>query len=227
MKPQNLTLYATGDRDRWRTIIKNRHGRVIFVEVSIRDGTCKITDHCYVDRLRSGKYYAVPKKFVTMECAVSSLLSIIASELDRTYYGINYSRTHSDLSNKEFISAKLSEMQRTYRFLIFVAEGEPVNHTFPVLKTRFKNKLHRSIYLELHTCDVKTTITDCHYFDREYNSPVKAVPPTLSCISFDYSRSSILRLVNEELVCDFTDMLIVSDGSIDISKPMPFCGHIH
>lgn len=227
MKPQNLTLHATGDRDRWRTIIKNRHGRVIFVEVSIRDGTCKITDHYYVDRIRGGKYYAVPQKLVTKACAVKSLLNVISSELDRAYFGIEYSRTYSDLSNDEFISAMLSQMQRTYRFLIFVAEGEPVNHTFPVLKTRFKNKLHRSIYLELHTCDGKTTITDCHYFDREYNSPVKAVPPMLSCISFDYSRSSILRLVNEELVCDFTDMLIVSDGSIDISKPMPFCGHIH
>ena len=225
MKKQNLKLYATGNRDRWRTVIKSRHGRMIFMELSILGNTIKITGCNYVDRIRGGRYYATPKKLVTMECAVGSLLSVIASELDRTYYGINYSRTYSDLSNKEFISAKLSEMRRGYRFLIFTAEGKPVNPIFPVLKTRFKNKLHRSIYLELHTSSGKATVADCHYFDREYNSPVKAVPPMLSCISFDYSRSGILRLVNDELVCDFTDILFVSDGSIDINKPIPFCGH--
>ncbi len=225
MKKQNLKLYATGNRDRWRTVIKSRHGRVIFMELSIQDDSCKINDCYYVDRLRGGQYYAVPNKLITMECAVSSLLSIIASELDRAYFGIDYSRTYSDLSNDEFISAMLSQMRRGYRFLIFTAEGEPVNHTFPVLKTRFKNKLHRSIYLELHTSSGKATVADCHYFDRKYHSPGKAVPPMLSCIMFNYSRSGILRLVNEEFVCDFTDMLIISDGSIDINKPIPFCGH--
>lgn len=225
MKPQNLTLHATGDRDRWRTVIKNRHGRVIFMELSIQNDNCAITEFNYVDRIRGGKYYAVPQKLVTKACAVKSLLNVISSELDRAYFGIEYSRTYSDLSNDEFISAMLSQMRRSYRFLIFVAEGKPANHTFPVLKTRFKNKLHRSIYLELHTSSGKATVADCHYFDREYNSPVKAVPPMLSCISFDYSRSGILRLVNEELICDFTDTLFVSDGSIDINKPIPFCGH--
>ena len=227
MKPQNLTLHATGDRDRWRTVIKSRHGRVIFMELSINNGNYKITDCYYIDRLRGGKYYAVPKKLVTKECAASSLLNIIASELDRTYYGINYSRTYSDLSNDEFISAMLSQMRRGYRFLIFTAEGEPVNHTFPVLKTRFKNKLHRSIYLELHTSSGKATVADCHYFDRKYHSPGKAVPPMLSCIMFNYSKDSILRLVNEELCGDFTDIIFVSDGSIDIEKPIPLCGNIH
>ena len=41
-----------------------------------------------------------------------------------------------------------------------------------------------------------------------------------------YNRQAILNIVNKELNAAFTDVLFVTDGSIDIERETAICGNI-
>lgn len=118
-------------------------------------------------------------------------------------------------------------MEKNYNFLIFVGEGNPVNGIPSVIKTRFKNRIHRSIFLEMHyNCNGKGVITDCHYYDRIYKERDRVTPEALSTVFFDYNRQTILNIINNELNTAFTHIIFVTDGSIDIDNKQPLCGNI-
>ena len=51
-----------------------------------------ITEYYYVDRVKSGKYYAIPKKLRTLIFKFEKILSVIERELDRKYFGIDYDK---------------------------------------------------------------------------------------------------------------------------------------
>lgn len=88
-----------------------------------------------------------------------------------------------------------------------------------------KKKLHRSIFLELNYYkDGKGIVSQCYYYDRKYKrKDIKVTPPQLIRCFFPYSREGILDLLNHEICCDFTHM-IVTEG-IDIDSDMtPLCG---
>ena len=219
MHKQKLQLYYSVS-GALRCVIKNNHGRVIYFEIFI------VNDCFYIDRKRKDKYYAVPQKLKTKKFACNTLLDVIATQLDKKFYGIEIAYSSSELNRDEFIELKLREMRKGYKFLIFIGEGELTNGIPAVIRTRFKNRIHRSIYLEMQYRNGRGVITDCHYYDRIYKEKKQVIPETLSTVYFMYTRQAILNIINSELNASFTDIIFVTDGSLSIDKKTPLCGYI-
>ena len=221
MKKQSLTLYRARD-ETMRTVFKNHHGRLIFLALKVDDSICTIINHYYLDRAK----FTVAKKLKTRTFPFPELQTVIANELDRSFDEVNIVADLSDLSTHEFIHYRLSELNQGYRFLIFIGEGELVNGIPSILKTRFKNRIHRSIYLEMQYRNGKGVISDCHYYDKKYRRRT-VIPETLTTVFFDYDRSTILDVVNNELNTAFTHILFVTDGSLNIdNNEAALCGNI-
>ena len=106
-----------------------------------------------------------------------------------------------------------------------VGEGKSYNGLPVRLRTRLKTKLHRSVYVELeYYKDGKGVVKDCHYYDRQYRrQDVKITPSQLISCFFPYTRSGIMDLLNHEICCDFTHIIIISGIDID-SDTTPLCG---
>ena len=109
MKQSILTL-ENGSENSFRTIFKNRHGRVIYLEIEICEGFFIIKDCFYVDRNqgKSGnlRYAAKPRLLKTRSFSVDELLDVIATELDKRFYGVEFvSSKTSDLSIDDYIEA--------------------------------------------------------------------------------------------------------------------------
>lgn len=225
MKKQKLRLYKTIGGT-LRCVIKNNHGRVIYLELSQEDKVFIVNDCFYIDRKHQDKYYAVPQKLTTKAFLCDKLLNVIETKLDKKYYGIEIDYSTANHSTNEFIEKKLKEMKRGYKFLIFIGEGELRNGIPAVIRTRFKNRIHRSIYLEMQHRNGRGVITDCHYYDRIYKEKKQVIPETLSTVYFMYTRQAILNIINSELNASFTDIIFVTDGSLSIDKKMPLCGYI-
>ena len=228
MKRQNLIFesFKGENCQTYRSIIKTSHGRLIYIEIKINNGACHITDCYYIDRFE--REVIRPLKLKTYNFKTKKILDVIEQELDRKYYGIDFVNIENEyLNTRDYINIKLSQMTKKYRFLIFIGEGKTIGDLPVELKTRFKNKLHRCIYLKLQYHDnVSGVITDCHYYDKAYKRN-KVTPRFLNSIFFDYNRKSILEFINKELTCDFTDIIIITDNSIDIDNNlMPLCGSI-
>jgi len=49
---------------------------------------------------------------------------------------------------------------------------------------------------------------------------------TLTTVFFEYTRNAILNIINNELGTCFTDVIFITDGSIDIDKEVALCGNI-
>jgi len=202
------------------------------LELSIADEIYVITDCFYIDRNqnRTGaeRYSAKPRMLQTMNFHKDALLSIIEEELDKKFYGIQFMQTdQAELPLDQYLKVKAEGMSRKYKFLIMVGEGETYNELPKCLRTRLKNRAHRSIYIELkYYKDGKGVIDQCYYYDRRYKrQDIKVTPPQLISCFFPYSQEGILNLLNHEICCDFTHM-IVTDG-IDIdSNEIPLCGAI-
>lgn len=226
MKKQQLILYKTQSR-KYRSVIKTKHGRLIYLEMSKDSNSLSVKNCYYLDRIRGGEYYSSPQKFKTRNFSFDEILDVIASELDRKYFGVKITDKLADLNTTEFIDVQLKAMQRKYNFLIFVGEGELIQGIPSVIKTRFKNRIHRGIYLEMHyTGNGRGVITDCHYYDRKYKERSKVVPGMLSSVFFEYNRLAILHIINRELNTAFSHVIFVNDGSLDINNEVALCGNI-
>ena len=226
MNKQDLILHLMSSGT-LRTVIKNRHGRLIYMELTRSEDRYKVIDCYYIDRIRNGKYYASPKKLKTRSLTNKNILSVIANELDRKYNTMMITYKLHKLNRREFIDTMLREYINGYKFLILIGEGKTVNGIPEIVKTRFKNRIHRSIYIRMeYAKDGKGVVSDCHYYDRDYKSRSSVRPETLTSIFFRYDRKSILDMVNRELKADFTDIIFVTDGTIDISDKTPICGNI-
>ena len=226
MEKQKLVLHRINN-DSVRTIIKTKHGRLIFLELGIGAAKFNVKKCFYIDRIRGGEYYAVPQKLVSKKFSQAALLNVVTTELDRKYYDVEYSNEYIELSTDEFIEQKLMNLKRSYKFLIFIGKGEHINGLPSILTTRLANRLHRKIYLKIkYYKDGVGIIKDCYYFDRKYKARKKVVPQMLTSVFVKYDRRRILDIVNRELDCDFTDV-IIADNSIDIEKnTVAICGNI-
>ena len=183
--------------------------------------------HCYyLDRVKGGEYYTVPKKLITLNFRYDEICNIISTELDKKYYGIEITDKFTDLTKDEFIATYLKLMQRKYNFLIFIGEGELINGIPSIIRTRLKNRIHRSIYIEMQYQNSKGVITDCHYYDRKYKERSKVIPETLTTVFFKYNRQAILNIINNELNAAFSHIIFVTDGSLDIDNKVALCGNI-
>ena len=148
-----------------------------------------------------------------------SLIDVFKNELDKTFFGIEFSDTENHLSTEEYIKLK-TQVKTKYKFLILVND----NNTY---KTRLKNRIHRSILLEIVRNGNKGTIIDCHYSDRTYKRNNAYITPSgLTSITFDFSLYNILKIVNSELNCDFTDVIITQDSFGFNNSPLPICGSL-
>ena len=233
MKKSILELEAftsNGLANTFRTIIKTQHGRVMYLSLEINDADCIITNCFYTDRNQgrtgTARYSTKPLKLQTLQFPADNLLSVIEAELDKKYYGVEFIHTDSaELSLDEYLQAKSDGANNKYRFLIMVGDGGNYNGLPVRLRTRLKNKLHRSIYIELeHYKDDMGVIKECHYYDRKYKRlEAKITPPQLLSCFFPYNHEGILNLFNHELCCNFNH-IIVTDG-IDLdSNWTPICG---
>ena len=226
MNKQQLVLHKT-QSGTYRSVIKTKHGRLIYIEISKDNNSLSVKNCYYIDRIRSGEYYASPQKLVTRDFSYNEMLDVIASELDRKYFGVEITDKFADLTKDEFIALQLRTMQRKYNFLIFIGEGALIDGIPSVIRTRFKNRIHRSIYIEMqYRSNGKGVISDCHYYDRKYKERSNVVPETLSSVYFDYKRQAILNIINTELNTAFTHIIFVTDGSLDIDNKVALCGNI-
>jgi len=72
--------------------------------------------------------------------------------------------------------------------------------------------------------DGKGVVKECCYYDRKYKSTdAHVTPPMLFSCFFPYTREGILNLLNNEICCDFTHILITNGIDIDSDKT-PLCG---
>lgn len=227
MKRQNLILYSKGD-NLFRTVIKTKHGRLIYLELTNSGTKFTVMECHYIDRVKSGKFYAVPSKQQTKCCHVDELLEVVSSELDRQYYGLEFTDELVDLSTESFIKNRLLSFKCGYKFLIFIGEGEAMNGVPDKLKTRLANRIHRKIYLEIKRYDEhRGVVTKCCYYDRQYKSRNSVTPQMLTSVFIDYDRKSITDMVNREMNCDFTDLIIIEDTIDFDNSNYALCGNIY
>ncbi len=228
MKRQKLTLHKTCIGD-LRAVFKTRHGRIIFMLIRPCERDCLHIEKCYYVDRRNGQNN-IPKKFRTYTCRSDNILEVIAGELDKQFYGFEIidDTVSSSLPDTEFIQAQLKALHKDYKFLIFVGSKERYNGIPLILETRLKNRIHRAILLKLNFDHSNLgVVSECYYYDRAYKARTKVMPETLTSVFFEYNRETIISLVNHELNCDFTDVIFITDQSIDIENNIaPLCGNI-
>lgn len=203
----------------YHTIIKNNHGRKIYLRINRNGETITISYCFYIDRpLRNGSK-AIPQKWTTIKCNYSNLIDVLASELDKHFYGIEFYEKETHTSAEEYITHYL-QSNKKYRFLILVeCDG--------ILKTRLKNRVHRTIYFEIKQNGYRGLVQSCYYCDRRYKRDNQFITPfELKTIYFDYSTEKVLEIVNNELNCDFTDVIITRDTFGFEKSDIPICGSI-
>ena len=191
----------------YRAVIKTRHGRTLYLALELSEGVCSIVECFYTDRGQGRpKRLLEPKMLKTRRFPADKLLEVIASELDKTFYGVEYVQNDTaGLPLEEYLQRKADEANRKYRFLILVGEGERVNGL---------------------PKDGLGVVRQCSYYDRRYQQrAVPVTPPTLVSCFFPYTREGILTLVNQELCCDFTHILVTEGIDLD-SNTTPLCGAI-
>ena len=232
MQKSILELEASSSASAYRTIFKTSHGRTLFLSLAANGPICTITDCFYTDRNQgregAARYKARPQKLRTLQFPAENLLAVIEAELDKKFYGVEFVETgQTPLSLDEYLNFKTSKSNRKYRFLIMVGDGDSYNGLPMNLRTRLKTKLHRSVYVELaYYRDGKGVVQQCYYYDREYRRQgIKITPPMLISCFFPYTKQGILNLLNHEICCDFTHMLVTEGLDLD-SNTAPLCGAI-
>ena len=138
------TASCQGAFHRCRTVFKTRHGRTLYLSLELSGEVCTIVDCFYVDRGQGRpRRLLTPQKLNTRHFPADNLLEVIASELDKVFYGVEYVQTETaDMPLADYLYYKAKETDCKYRFLILVGEGGQCPNGLPMkLHTRLKNKL--------------------------------------------------------------------------------------
>lgn len=233
MKKSILKLEAFTNNSRiktFRTIFKTQHGRVVFLSLNFNGTNCTILNCFYIDRnqgkIGTDRYKSQPLKLQTFQFQTDNLLSVIETELDKKFYDVEFILTDTaNLSLDQYLQLKAESARKKYHFLIMVGDGDYYNGVPVLLRTRLKNKLHRAIFVELsYYKDGNGVVKQCHYYDRKYKrQDVKITPSLLTSCFFPYTHEGILNLLNHEICCDFTHMIVTSGIDLDSNKT-PLCG---
>ena len=208
MKRSVLELHSAGG-DTYQAFIKNNHGRKLYFKLSTFDKNCEITECFYIDRAKRTE----PKLLETRKFTFDELLTVIKNELDKNFSEYHFS-DNPVLTTEEFIEQVLHTEK--YNILIMLKNGN-------TLKTIFKNRFHRAIYLEIEVHDEKALIKECSYCD-ERGEGTTITPYSITTIYFDYNFTNILNIVNNELEGGFTDLLITENHTIKLDRAI--CGSI-
>ncbi len=223
------------DNNVFRTIFKTKHGRIVYLSLATDNDYCTIIDCYYADRMQvnseSQHCSSRPKMLKSKLFPDDKLLNVISEELDKTFSRVEFvTNESSTLTQAEYIDNWKKSVDHPCRFLILVGDGRTYNGLPSRLRTRLKNKLHRSVYIELAFYkDDKGVVKQCCYYDRKYKRKgVKITPPMLLKCFFPYTKEGIIELINSELCCDFSHILISGDTDIDIdNNTTPLCGYIY
>ena len=166
----------------------------------------------YLDRTD----FPEPKKLTTSICKLSSLLDVIKNELDKSFKEIQFD--DSIVVSKETLISTFME-GRKKKILIMLADGN-------VIRTVFKSKHRREIYLEIEVDDAENiaTITNCFYVDKRAKG-LKISPQGLITVRFPWGLQRLREIVNSELEGGFSDVLISSPNHT-IKLDRPICGSI-
>ena len=202
----NLIKNENGD---YHSVFKNNHGRRIYICLSIYDCKCEIIKCFYIDRSSRPE----PKKLKSFRFHIETLLNVCANELDKVFVAYELDDS-SVLSCEELISTETK--REKYNILIFIHEDD-------LLKTIFKNKYHRAIYLEIKKLQDKALIKTCRYCDNR-GEDTDITPYSLTTIYFDFSFTNLLKITNTELEGGFTDIVITENHTIVLDRPI--CGSI-
>lgn len=234
MKRLNLIMEATSSGT-YRSIFINSHGRLVYFEILGENDKWLVKDCFYVDRNRGAsgekRKQSVPLKQKTkvIKQDDESLILMLSKELDKLFFGVEFIENEDTLNMDAYEYADYYDSQNEkYYFLIFQGFGDIVNDKLPTrLVTRLKNKLHRSVYVEIeYIGDNKGFIKECYYYDKAFaKKGRKVVPPKLHSVYVEYTREAIINLFVNELDCYFTDIIVVLDGSLNLEENLtPACG---
>ncbi len=167
-------------------------------------------DRCfYIDRTKRPS----PKNLITQNCTLTDLPKVLATELDTPIGGVEM--CEDSVSKENLISGYLKSQKP--KILILHSEGG-------ILKTVFKNKFRRVIYLGITLEDGVATISECHYVDPR-GKDLKISPQGLITVRFEFSLHKLLEVVNCELEGGFTDAVICEQSTVVLGTK-PICGSI-
>ena len=232
MKRKKIIFEKVSTSSAYRCLLKNQHGRKIYMKLKTENEKWIISECWYIDRNigKTGdkRKSAEPLLWKTKETDsnIKNLKRMLVDELDMTpFLEIDFIENIDtiSLSPEDYISHHTAEDK--YRFLILI-KSETEQGIF--LESVFKNKTHRRIYIKLalHK-DKKAYIVSCHYCDRVYKQYEKKTPETLvEGYIENTERNVILRWFNSQFTCDFNAVLYVSPDDIEINKNRAICGNI-
>ena len=231
MQRKKIIFEKVGASSAYRCLLKNQHGRRIYIELNVNTDNIKILECWYCDR-NMGKTgdkrkSAEPLLWKTKETDsnVKNLKRVLVEELDMTPFGdisfIDNEDTIS-LTEEEFISRHTANDK--YRFLILVQRKTKKG---VMLETVIKNKVHRRIYVNLSLQKEKNAyiLDECYYSDRTYKLNERKMPETLvNGNTKGLQREDLIQWFNEQLTCDFNAVLFVSPEDIKLDKCKAICG---
>ena len=206
---KKLILYKDGERAAYHATFKNNHGRKLYLHVVVAQGHCLIDGCFYIDRTKRPS----PKNLITQTCMLTDLPRVLATELDTLVGGIEL--CEDPASKEELISGYLKS--RKPKILILHSKGG-------ILKTVFKNKFRRVIYLGIALEGSIATISECYYVDPR-GKDLKISPQGLITVRFEFSLHRLLEVVNCELEGGFTDAVICEQSTVALGTT-PICGSI-
>ena len=231
MQRKKIIFEKVGASSAYRCLLKNQHGRKIYMELKIGNKEWIISECWYIDRNigKTGdkRKSAIPLLWQTKEidCNIERLRYVLVEELDMTPFGdisfIDNEDTIS-LTEEEFISRHTANDK--YRFLIMVQQKTKRG---VMLETVIKNKVHRRIYVNLSLQKEKNAyiLDECYYSDRTYKLNERKMPETLvNGNTKGLQREDLIQWFNEQLTCDFNAVLFVSPEDIKLDKCKAICG---
>ena len=205
MKKSTLILTPTPSGT-YHTIFSNNHGRKLYFELSILGDFGTIEECFYLDRQTKKR----PKKLIEETFPLIYLLGKMRTELDKSFDRMEL-RKKPILDKNELIAGYFHNAKK--HVLLLLKEGR-------TLRTVFRNRYYRSIYLEIKRDRDQALIAACKYCDTR--SGEKNSPQGLKTIFFDYSLPALLHIVNSELEGGFTDIAIAEEYTVTLKRPI--CG---
>lgn len=207
MKRSILTLFRT--ENGYHTVLKTNHGRLVYLALSANGNDYNVDECIYIDRSRPTS----PKKQVSKKIPQEWLLDMLRAELDKDFASVQFA-DETIVTKQELIERHLRWEKKN--ILLLLKEQN-------CLKTIFKNKFRREIYLEISLGGEKALIARCHYCDARACDK-KITPQGLTTIYYTHSLPKLLQIVNGELEGGFTDVMISEEHTIKLDRAI--CGSI-
>ena len=231
MQRKKITFEKVGTSSDHRCILKNQHGRKMYLELEVKAESFRISECWYIDmnigKTGDKRKSAKPLLWQTKELDsnIEKLKNVFVEELDMTPFleiGFVENEDTIFLTTEEFISQYTADDK--YRFLILVQKKTEKG---VVLETVIKNKVHRRIYVNLSLQKEKDAyiLEECYYSDRMYKLNERKMPETVvDGNTRGLLREDLIQWFNEQLTCDFNAVLFVSPEDIKLDKCKAICG---